>query len=193
VADAKDPIKWDSVGSPLRYTCIRIVGEDGTDVPVGNVGEIVTSGPTVMKGYYKNPEATAEVLQGGWLKTGDLGRFDEEGYLYIVGRVKDMIIHGGQNVYPQQVENVISTHEAVEECCVVGVEEARWGQEILAAIKVKEGHSLTEKEVVEYSRERLAAYKCPKFVRMVDEFPKTATGKIRKVEIAERFADIAKK
>lgn len=192
VADPRDPIKWNSTGSPLQYTCIRIVARDGVDVPVGDVGEILISGPTVMKGYYKNPEATAEVLKNGWLRTGDLGRFDQEGYLYVVGRVKDLIIRGGQNVYPQQVEDVISRIESVEECCVVGVDEPRWGQEILAVVKVREGHTLSEERVIEFCRENLAGYKCPKFVRMMDTLPKTATGKVRKIEVAQQFADIAK-
>jgi len=192
VADARDPIKWDSVGPPLRYTNIRIVDENGRDLAVGEIGEIVIAGPSVMKGYYKNPQATQEVLQDGWLHTGDLGRFDADGYLYIVGRIKDMIIRGGQNIYPVQVESVLSRLAGVDEVCVVGVEEARWGQEVLAAIKRTPDHSLTEAEVIAFSRENLAQYKCPKYVRFVDEFPKTATGKIRKNEVAARFADAAK-
>jgi long-chain acyl-CoA synthetase len=192
-ADHEDPIKWDSVGPALRYTQIRIVGEDDRDVPVGDVGEIWVAGPAVMKGYYNNPEATAEVLQDGWLRTGDLGRFDEDGYLYIVGRLKDMIIRGGQNVYPQQVENVISQLQGVAECCVVGVEEPRWGQEILAVIQLAEGQTLTEEEVLTFCKEHLAAYKCPRLVRFVDELPKTATGKIRKGEVADQFADAVKR
>jgi long-chain acyl-CoA synthetase len=191
-ADPNEPIKPDSVGTPLRYTLIRIVGEDGIDVPIGDVGEIWTAGPTVMKGYYKNPEATEEVIKGGWLRTGDLARFDEDGYLYIVGRAKDMIIRGGQNVYPQQVESVISRLPEVEESCVVGVEEPRWGQEVLAVIKLAEGSSLTEREIMDFCRQHLAGYKCPKIVRFTDELPKTATGKIRKVAVAEQFKDIAK-
>jgi long-chain acyl-CoA synthetase len=192
VSDARDPIKWNSVGSPLPYTVIRIVDENGVDVPFGEVGEIFIAGPTVMKGYYKDPEATAEVLRDGWLHTGDLGRFDEEGYLYIVGRVKDMIIRGGQNIYPQQIEDVISRLPGVEECCVVGVEEARWGQEVLAVVKRTENINLAESDVIKHCRQYLASYKCPAFVRFVDELPKTPTGKIKKIEVAASFANIAK-
>ena len=191
-ADARDPIKWNSVGSPLPYTIIRIVGEDGKDVPFGDVGEILIAGPTVMQGYYKNPAATAEVLRDGWLYTGDLGQFDQDGYLYIVGRVKDMIIRGGQNIYPQQIEDVISRLPGVEECCVVGVEEARWGQEVLAVVKRTENINLAESDVIQHCRRYLASYKCPAFVRFVDELPKTPTGKIKKVEVAASFANIAK-
>ena len=169
---------------------MRIVGEEDVDVPFGSVGEILVAGPNVMRGYYKNPAATAEVLQDGWLRTGDLGRFDEDGYLYIVGRVKDMIIRGGQNVYPQQVENVLSRVPGVEECCVVGIEEPRWGQEILAVVKCVEGRNVTEHQVLDFCREHLAAYKCPRAVRFVEALPKTATGKIRKNEVAARFSDM---
>ena len=187
VANSRDPIKWDSVGSPLPYTQIRLVNHEGKDVPPGEIGEILISGPAVMKGYYKNPEATAAVLKNGWLYTGDLGRFDEEGYLFIVGREKDVIIRGGLNIYPQQVENVISQLRGVEECCVVGVDEPRWGQEVLAVIKRGDGAELTEEEVLRYCRERLAQYKCPRHVRFVDSLPKTATGKIKKNELAARY------
>lgn len=193
VADHDDPIRWNSVGPALRYTPIRIVDKDGHDVPPGEVGEILVSGPTVMRGYYKNPEATAEVLKDGWLHTGDQGRFDDEGYLYIVGRLKDMIIRGGQNVYPVQIENVLSKMPGVEESCVVGVEEARWGQEILAVIKTAEGKTLTEEEVIAFCRENLAPYKVPRFVRFAESFPKTPTGKIKKNLVLAEYADIAKK
>jgi long-chain acyl-CoA synthetase len=190
-ADYRDPIKWDSVGPPLRYTGIRIADDEGRDVPVGEIGEILISGPCVMKGYYKNPEATAEVLKDGWLYTGDLGRMDEDGYLFIVGRKKDMIIRGGLNVYPQQIENVISRLPGVEECCVVGVDEPRWGQEILALIKPLEGENVHEDAVHRACKEELAPYKQPRFIRFVETFPKTATGKIKKGEVAQQFAEIA--
>ena len=193
VADAGDPIRWDSVGPALRNTGIRIVDKEGQDLPIGEVGEILISGPAVMKGYYKNPEATQEVIKDGWLRSGDLGRVDEEGYVYIVGRLKDMIIRGGQNIYPVQVEHVISRMAGVEEACVVGIDEPRWGQEVLAVIKLAEGQTLAEDEIIDYCREHLAHYKCPRHVAFTDEFPKTATGKTRKGEVAERYADIAKR
>jgi long-chain acyl-CoA synthetase len=193
VADFRDPIRWNSVGPALRYTSIRIVDTTGVDVPLGGIGEIWISGPAVMKGYYKNPEATAEALKDGWLRTGDLGRFDEEGYLYIVGRLKDMIIRGGQNIYPAQIESVLSKLSGVAEVAVVGVAEPRWGQEVLAIVRVAEGQTLAEEDLIRFARQHLADYKCPKYVRFVSELPKTATGKIRKNLLAEQFADIARR
>ena len=192
VADHADPIAWNSVGPALRYVNIRIVDPEGRDVPAGEVGEILVSGPTVMKGYYKNPEATAEVLQGGWLKTGDLGRFDEKARLHVVDRVKDMIIRGGLNVYPVQVEQVIMRMPEVEEVAVVGVDEPTWGQEVLAVVKLKEGCELTEKQVIAFCGDHLAQYKRPRFVRFVSELPKTAIGKVRKNELAAQFRDVAR-
>jgi len=192
VADHRDPIKWDSVGPALRYTSIRIVDEGGRDVPVGDVGQILVAGPTVMKGYYKDPEATAEAIKDGWLYTGDLGRVDEDGYCFVVGRVKDMIIRGGQNIYPVQVENALLKLEGVEEACVVGVEERRWGQQVLAVVKLAEGASLEEQAVMEFCKEHLADYKCPEYVRFIDELPKTATGKVKKNVVAAQYQDIAK-
>lgn len=192
VADHMDPIRWNSCGPALRYTNIRIVDTDGKDVPRGTIGEILISGPAVMKGYYKNPEATAEVLKDGWLYTGDLGRLDDEGYVYIVGRLKDMIIRGGQNVYPAQIESVLTRMPGIEEAAVIGVEEARWGQEVLAAVKLAEGVEYTEKEVIAFCREHLAPYKCPRYVRFVTELPKTATGKVKKNLLAEQFANVIK-
>ena len=190
VANHAEPTPWNSVGPALRYVNIRIVDTEGRDLPVGDVGEILVSGPTVMKGYYKNPEATAEVLQGGWLKTGDLGRFDEYACLHIVDRVKDMIIRGGMNIYPVQVEQVITRMPEVEEVSVVGVDEPTWGQEVLAVIKLKEDCTLTEKQVVSFCGEHLAQYKRPRFVRFVAELPKTAIGKVRKNELARQYKDI---
>lgn len=188
----RHPIKWNSTGFVAPYTSMRIVDPDGKDVPYGQVGEILIAGPSVMKGYYKDPEATAAVLKDGWLYTGDLGRFDEEGYLYVVGRAKDMIIRGGQNVYPQEIEDVISQIEGVDSCCVVGVPHEAWGQEILAVIQPMQGKTLAETVVQDSCRERLAPYKCPRLVRFVESFPRTATGKIKKNEVAAQFASAAK-
>lgn len=193
VADHEDPIRWNSTGPALRYTNIRIVDRGGKDLPVSEVGEILISGPTVMKGYYKNPEATAEVLKDGWLKTGDLGHFDSEGYLYIVDRVKDMIIRGGMNIYTAQVEQVIAQMPEVADVAVIGVEEPTWGQEVLAVIELKPEHALEEQAVIAFCKKHLAAFKCPRFVRFLEKLPKTAIGKVRKHELTAQFAEVALK
>ncbi len=193
VANHEDPIRWNSSGPALRYTNIRIVDKNGKDLPVGEVGEILVSGPTVMKGYYKNPQATAEVLADGWLKTGDLGHFDHDGYLYIVDRVKDMIIRGGMNIYSAQVEQVIAAMPEVQEVAVIGVEEPTWGQEVLAVIELKPEHTLEEKAVIAFCKEHLATFKCPKYVRFVETLPKTAIGKVRKHELAAQYSSITQK
>ncbi|HPA41465.1 MAG TPA: AMP-binding protein, partial [Candidatus Hydrogenedentes bacterium] len=187
----EDPMRWNSVGPPLRYTSVRIVDEQSLDVPVGEAGEIWIAGPAVMKGYYKNPEATAEVLVDGWLRTGDIGRMDKDGYLYILDRVKDMIIRGGLNIYSAQLEHVIMRMSEVDEVAVVGVEEPTWGQEVLAVVKLKAECSLTEREVIDFCKEHLAAYKVPRFVRFVEALPKTPIGKVRKNELVRQFADVA--
>lgn len=193
VADHEDPIRWNSVGPALRYTNIRIVDREGKDLPVGEVGEILISGPTVMKGYFKNPEATAEVLKDGWLKSGDLGHFDSEGYLYIVDRVKDMIIRGGMNVYTAQVEQVIAQMPEVADVAVIGVEEPTWGQEVLAVIELKPDETVDEQAVIAFCKKHLATFKCPRFVRFLDKLPKTAIGKVRKHELSALFAGVALK
>jgi long-chain acyl-CoA synthetase len=191
VADSTEPIRWNSTGPALRHINIRLVDESMNDVPVGEIGEILISGPTVMKGYYKNPEATTDVLKNGWLKTGDLGRFDQDGYLYVVDRVKDMIIRGGLNIYPVQLEQVIQRMPKVEEVAVIGIDDPNWGQEVLAVIKRKLDTELYEIDVINYCKQYLALYKCPRFIRFVEEFPKTATGKIRKIDLKKQFHDVS--
>ncbi len=188
MAYPEDAEYWNTVGPPLPYMRFRIMGEDGREVPVGEIGEIQIAGPTVMKGYYKDPEATAEVLRDGWLRTGDLGRFDREGRLYIEGRLKEMIIRAGMNIYPQQIEQVLSEMEGIHETCVIGVPDPQTGEKVVAMVKKNPGYSLSESDVLAFCRERLAPYKCPKIVCFIDELPKTATGKIirRSVEALYR-------
>ncbi|NLF58832.1 MAG: long-chain fatty acid--CoA ligase, partial [Candidatus Hydrogenedens sp.] len=164
---------------------------DGVGVAIGRDGRIRLAGPTLFACYEGDPELTAEVLVDGWLKTGDLGCFDAEGYLYIVDRVKDMIIRGGLNIYTAQVEQVIARMPEVEEVAVIGVEEATWGQEVLAVVKVKAEETLEEQAVIAFCKEHLAAFKCPRFVRFMDELPKTAIGKVRKHELLRLYGDIA--
>lgn len=179
------PTKPGSIGTPIWGVQMAVVNPEGQPVPTGELGEIVIRGHNVMKGYYKRPEATAEAIRNGWFYTGDLARMDEDGYFYIVDRVKDMIIRGGFNVYPREVEEVLYGHPAVAEAAVIGVPDPALGEEIKAVVAFKPGQSATEQELIDYCKERLAAYKYPRIVEIRDSLPKTATGKILKRELKQ--------
>jgi long-chain acyl-CoA synthetase len=179
--------KIGSIGLPYEGQPMKIFDDNDNEVPTGSVGEIVIRGPNVMKGYYNNPEATAETLRNGWLHTGDLGYVDEDGYFFIVGRKKEMIIRGGENIYPKEIEEVIYRHPAVREAAVVGLPDKVWGEEVAAFIVLRDQAALTEKDMIGYCMEHLADYKCPRKVFFVEELPKTATGKIQKNKVVERF------
>ncbi len=172
-----------SIGTPIEGVEMRVVDEDDHPVPQGEVGEIVIRGHNVMKGYWQRPDATAEAMRGGWFHSGDLARTDEEGYFYIVDRKKDLIIRGGYNVYPREVEEVLYEHPKIREAAVVGVPHDEWGEEIGAAIVLHEGEELSPEEVSAFVKERIAAYKYPRVVWFLDELPKGPTGKILKREI----------
>lgn len=169
-----------SVGLPITNVEVRILDEDGNEVPTGTVGEICVKGPNVMSGYVGRPQDTAEVLRGGWLHTGDLGYRDEDGYIFIVDRKKDMIIVGGLNVYPREIEEVLYRHPAVKEAAVIGVPHPVKGEVPVAFIAPKEGAAVDEKEMLRFLRERLANYKVPASIEVRDSLPKTSTGKILK-------------
>lgn len=177
-----------SVGIGLPSTDYKIVDlETGTkEMPIGESGEIIIKGPQVMKGYWNMPEETEHTLRDGWLYTGDIGKMDEDGYLYIIDRKKDMIIASGYNIYPRDVEEVIYEHPAVQEAVVVGVPDAYRGETVKAVIVLKEGQTVTEEEMIEYCRQNLAAYKAPKIVEFRKELPKTAVGKILRRTIKEQ-------
>jgi long-chain acyl-CoA synthetase len=172
-----------SVGFPVWGIQVRVVDENGADVPVGELGEIVIRGHNIMKGYYKRPEATASAIKDGWFYSGDIGRFDAEGFLYIADRVKDMILRGGFNVYPRELEEVLMTHEAVSLCAVIGVSHAEYGEEIKAFIVKKPHASASENEIVEWCKTNMATYKYPRIVEFRETLPMTATGKILKREL----------
>jgi long-chain acyl-CoA synthetase len=167
-----------SIGTPIRDVQMRVVDGEDHEVPQGEVGEIVISGPNVMKGYWQRPEATAEAVRDGWFHTGDLGRVDEDGYFYIVDRKKDMIIRGGYNVYPREIE-----HPAVAEAAVIGLPHDALGEEVAAAVALKPGAAVTADELRDYVKSQVAAYKYPRHVWFVDALPKGATGKIQKRDI----------
>ncbi|HET7177983.1 MAG TPA: AMP-binding protein, partial [Solirubrobacterales bacterium] len=172
-----------SIGTPIEGVEMRVVDEGDRPLEQGEVGEIVIRGHNVMKGYWRRPEATAEAMRGGWFHSGDMARTDEDGYFYIVDRKKDMIIRGGYNVYPREVEEVLYEHPKIREAAVVGVPDEEWGEEVGAAVVLHAGEELGAEEVSAYVRERIAAYKYPRLVWFLDELPKGPTGKILKREI----------
>jgi long-chain acyl-CoA synthetase len=177
------PRKPGSIGTPIEDVEMKVVDEDDNEVPQGEVGEIVIRGHNVMKGYWQRPEATAEAMRGGWFHSGDMARVDEDGYFFIVDRKKDLIIRGGYNVYPREVEEILYEHPKIREAAVLGVPHDEWGEEIGAAVVLHEGERLSSGEVSEYVKERIAAYKYPRVVWFLDELPKGPTGKILKREI----------
>jgi fatty-acyl-CoA synthase len=179
--DADDALrKAGTVGRPVFHAEVRVVDEALRDVPDGVVGEIVVRGPITMLGYWRNPDATAEVFRGGWLRTGDLATRDAEGFLTLVGRGRDMYISGGENVYPPQVEAVLLAHPAVTDVAVVGVPDPDWGEVGRAFVILADGHSADPADLLAFARERLASYKLPAQVVFVREFPRTETGKVQK-------------
>jgi acyl-CoA synthetase (AMP-forming)/AMP-acid ligase II len=173
-----------SVGTPLEGVEIKIIDEQGNEVPADTVGEIATRSSKNMRGYWNNPDATKETIDAdGWLRTGDAGYLDGDGYLYIHDRVKDMIISGGENVYPAEVENAIYAHPSVADVAVVGVPHEKWGEAVKACVVVKDGHELSETEVIAHAREHIAGYKCPKSVDFIEALPRNPSGKILRREL----------
>ncbi|GAV23522.1 long-chain-fatty-acid--CoA ligase [Carboxydothermus pertinax] len=178
--------KIGSIGVPYSDTIAKIVDiETGEDLPPGQIGELVVQGPQVMKGYWNRPEETAKALKDGWLYTGDLAKMDEDGFFYIVDRKKDMIIAGGYNIYPREVEEVLYQHPKVKEAIVVGVPDPYRGETVKAFIVVKEGETLTEQEVIEFCNAHLARYKVPRLVEFRSELPKTVVGKVLRRQLRE--------
>jgi long-chain acyl-CoA synthetase len=162
---------------------MRVVDADGGEVASGEVGEIAIRGHNIMKGYWGKPEATAEAIPDGWFRTGDLAKVDDDGYFFIVGREKDLIIRGGYNVYPREIEEVLHEHQAVAEVAVIGIPHAELGEEVGAAVQLKPGAAATPAELRAFARQRVAAYKYPRHVWFVRELPKGPTGKILHREI----------
>jgi long-chain acyl-CoA synthetase len=180
------PVK--SAGKPVTGVEVRVVDHNDNDVPVGQVGEVIARGPNVMKGYWNRPEVNAEVLRGGWMHTGDLGALDEEGFLYILDRKKDMIKTGSENVYSPEVESILCAHPAVLEAAVIGVPHDTWGETIRAVTVTRPDCALTEQELIDWCRERLTHFKCPTSVVFTDCLPKGGTGKVQKNVLRERFS-----
>jgi long-chain acyl-CoA synthetase len=173
-----------SIGIPVPGVEMKLVDDDGKEVPQGEVGEILIKGPVVMNSYWNREDATAETLdEDGWLHSGDMATIDEDGYFFIVDRKKDMIIRGGFNVYPRELEEVLYEHPAVAEAAVIGIEHESLGEEVGAAVALKQGQDVSTDELRDYVKQRVAAYKYPRIVWIADELPKGPTGKILKREI----------
>lgn len=181
--------KLGSVGRDSMGVKVKIVDDNGTELPVGKVGEIIAKGDKIALGYWKMPEETAKTFKDGWLHTGDLGYRDEDAYVFIVGRKKDIIISGGENISSLEVEDTVSQYPAIAEVAVIGVPDELWGEAVKAVVVLKPGYQskITEQEIISFCRERLAAYKCPKSVDFVAELPKNPAGKIKKGELKEQF------
>ena len=177
------PRKMASAGKAAPRAELKIIGQDGKEVEVGQIGEIIARGPQIMKGYFKDPEATAKKIKDGWYHTGDLGRFDEDGYLYVLGRADDMVISGGLNVYPSEVETVLLNHPKVQEAAAVGIPDAKRGQVIRAIVVLKHGETATHREILSFCKERLASFKMPRQLEFKDSLPKSSTGKIVKRQL----------
>ena len=162
---------------------LKVVGDDGEELPIGEVGELICKSPSNMAGYWNLPDATTAALKDGWMHTGDAAYMDRDGYVYIQDRMKDMIISGGENVYPAQVESAIYGHPAVGEVAVIGVPDETWGEAVKACVVPKPGQVLDPDDVIAFTRERLAGFKVPKTVDLIPEMPRNASGKILRREL----------
>ena len=181
--------KMKSCGKPMRGVKIRVVDENGQDCAPGVVGEVIVAGVQVMKGYWNQPEETAKAVRDGWFYSGDAGYFDTEGYLYIHDRVKDMIVSGGENIYPAEVESALAGHEKIADVAVIGVPDEKWGETVKAVIVTAPGAELSADEVIAYARQQIAGYKIPRSVDFTDELPRNPSGKILKRELRQPYWD----
>jgi fatty-acyl-CoA synthase len=179
--------KRGSVGKPIFHSEMRLVDTDGNDVPVGETGELIIKGPHVCTGYWNNPDATAQSLKDGWFHTGDMARMDEEGYYYIAGRFKDMIISGGENVYAAEVEAVFREHEGVADAALIGQPDEKWGEVGLMVVACKLNQTVSAEELLNFCSGRLAKYKIPKRIEFVDALPYSPYGKVMKAELRKQW------
>jgi acyl-CoA synthetase (AMP-forming)/AMP-acid ligase II len=180
--------KLGSIGLPLPNVEVRIVNpETFQDLKLGEVGEIWLKGPNVTPGYWRKPKETEAVFRDGWFRTGDLGKKDEDGYYYITDRLKHIIISGGENISPKEIESIINHHQKVSESCVVGIPDEKWGEKVVAVVVLKPGTTLTEKEIKDYCKSHLLDWKCPKEILFLKELPRNRMGKVLKEEVAKLF------
>jgi acyl-CoA synthetase (AMP-forming)/AMP-acid ligase II len=178
-----------SIGKPLAGVEIRIVNEDGDDVATGETGEIIASGPQLMKGYWKQDDVTAETIKNGWLFTGDLGYRDDEGYIFLSGRAKDFIKRAGEMISPEEVEQTLMSHPSVDEAAIIGVPDDDWGERVRAIVVLKSGVAATEEELIEYTRQRLASFKRPESIIFSEEpLPRNPLGKVLKRDLKQSYS-----
>jgi long-chain acyl-CoA synthetase len=178
-----EPVRVGSIGRPIPDVDLKLIQSDWSDSPAGEIGEIAIKGPNVMKGYYGRPAATAEAMRDDWFRSGDLARCDEDGFFYIVDRAKDMILRGGYNVYPREIEEMLISHPEVSLAAVIGIPHERYGQEVKAYVIRNPGSTMSEDELIVWAKERMANYKHPRIVEFRDALPMTATGKLLKREL----------
>ncbi len=187
---AADHSKLGSVGRPMPTVELRLMDDSGEPVLTGEVGQVAGRTPAMMQNYWNMPDRTAEALRHGWLYSGDLGRLDEDGYLFLAGRAKDMIISGGENIYPLEIERLLKEDSRIRDVAIVGIPDREWGESLLAAVVKAPGAELSSNEVIQFVRQRLAGYKKPKYVEFVDALPVTAaTGKVQKAVLRQRYAE----
>jgi len=185
--DHEDPVLRRSGGRAAPHSEVRIVGEDDTELPRGQVGEIAVRGAHVMAGYWGRPDETAAALRGGWMHTGDAGYLDERGYVFVVDRIKDMIVSGGENVYSVEVENALARHPAIATCAVIGVPDERWGERVHAVVVLTAGQQASDEELREFCKTLIGGYKIPRSFEIVDALPLSAAGKVLKRELRAKF------
>ena len=177
-----------SIGIPLDDIEVQIRDEEGNVLPTGEVGELIVRGPRIMKGYWKDEEKTKKAFTSdGWYRTGDKGYFDDEGYIYLCGRADDMIVRGGENISPEEVENVLYTHPKVEEAAVIGIPDPEWGSEPMGVVVLRKGETATTEEIIDFCKAKLASFKRPRYIVFVDELPKTSTGKVLRRTLRDKY------
>ncbi len=184
---AGEPKLLKSAGRAALGTEVKIVDEQDREVDRGTIGEVIVRGPQVMMGYWNLPEATEKSLKDGWMHTGDAAYMDDEGFIYIQDRIKDMIVSGGENIYPAEIENALFEHDAVADAAVIGIPSEQWGESVLAFLVLKDGQTVTPEEMIEFCRPRLAGYKIPRRIEFLDAIPRNASGKILKKDLREPY------
>ena len=190
MADHEDPVLRLSAGRAAPHVQVRVVDADDTELPRGTVGEIIVRGSSTMIGYWKRPEQTAEALRGGWMHTGDGGYMNDEGYVFVVDRIKDMIISGGENVYSAEVENVLARHPSVAVCAVIALPDEKWGERVHAVLVLRPGATVTLEEIQAHARKDIAGYKVPRSMTIVDSMPLSPVGKILKRELRKQLSPV---